>query len=1853
MGAALSAPGDLDNSFGTGGIVELIEPFASSNGSRVGIGIQSGGGIVAGGLQSSQSGVVIVRFNADGTVDSTFGDAGFARHADYYGGGEVAIEPDDKILSAGASNNALQLLRFSSNGLLEQYRESVVSSNAIYTWVSDILVQPNGKILLAGTTRMASSNDFLLARFNEDLTLDTSFGDGGWAITPIGNGYDVANSMAIDAEGRVLLVGLSYIESAAPPVMALTRHMPNGALDSTFGVGGIVTTALGTHRDTAESVAIQPDGKIIVTGSSRCTLSSCREDFATLRYLSDGSLDTSFGENGAVLTDIDGFDYANHIALQADDKILVAGNAGKGFALVRYSGDGSLDLDFGDAGISFVDGLDACCFLSATLDEAENIVLAEPRGDRLVMARFDVSAGQDEAACQGSVELANQSEIDEFGAQGCDTFLGDIRISGGSDLASLSQLTSISGWLTIEGTDLENLTGLDNLSSVGLGAEGGILISKTYKLQDLSALSSLESVGSLVLSLETTDGALTNISGFDSLIAADKIDIGTLNLVTLSGFSNLVSVRILAINNNPKLEQITAFANLKAVGQLLFAYNNKIQNFSFLSGLESIDWLRIHRNLGLISLDGLESVTIFDSDTVVKPDEPFGSFFWVSDNPLLSDLSALQMNSHEVHRMILSNNNSLRNVDGLNTLLVTADVSVYQNDFLENLIGLHLASDLRSLVVRTNGSLDSLNGLGSIQSVSEDLYVSSNFQLGDCSDIGVLLGWPEGPPADSVGGEIEIGNNASGCNSVSEILDSNVGPASYVVSPSVGSAGGTVAPAADQIVEEGGVVSFAFSPDADYELDSIAGTCGGTRSGVSFTTDPVTQDCTVIGYFAPTAPQTYTVTIGSGANGSTSPTGAQQISSGDQVPITVSPDEGYEVESIGGTCSVTQTGPLSYETQAIEADCSVEFSFHRSTFTVTPSSSLGGAITPGSAQQVPRGESATFTLLPDTDNEVSDVTGTCGGNLSGTVFTTSAIQADCSVSASFRMISGSAPPSKPALATKTVNKTAATLQITAGSAGSNPISNYTTECSVDDSVFRMSAKPRVMQLGFFSGDQQASPVSTQIGREFRANPDLFNLARGMVVRLDHDGGFSDFRIDRVTTTSRGNLFVASEITPSHWLQLLVRPDGNFFGSIVLAGKAYQAYVQSDETVFYSSEDGQLAPNPFADDALHENGVYIVSTGGVSEAVSNDPAVVTVGILVDNALARWSTEDLLGWIDLLMSSANAIYQDSGVDIAFVVADIVQYEPGSAFTIDQKLSQISCGSAYCQFGSGLNSAVTNWRVQVGADMVVQLIETGTGGTCGIGWIAPSLYYVADPNSLAYFTHSVSAYQNGDGDFCPANVVAHEMGHNFSLNHDLDQYLNEPPPPTVYPYGFGYKLPTGYGSMMSYPDSFERPFDGYLPYLSNPNIIVDGYPLGTPTNQANPAFAALSAQNLRSYYEQIINNGDISLAPPAPELESYTSTTSSVTLTFQPRRNIGQDEPNLFTANCSGATASSSSSPVTVSGLAAGSSYSCSVSASNQFGTGPASNSLTATTQAPASYTVTPSSGAGGSISPSSPQTVEAGDVASFSVTPSSGYEIASVTGCGGSLVGSIYTTAPVTGNCSVIASFAEQVNSYVVTPIAGAGGTLTPNEPQTVERGQSVAFTVTVEQGYRIKQVSGCNGTLNGTTYNTGPVTSSCDVSATFEAYWVVSGPSTTVSLTGLPEARKIQCTTFATNLAGNSPLSDIEYFVTGDPSKPSGVKIDRWDGGDEEISLYVSVGSNGGANVSSYEATCTDGTSSYTAVSNSSSITVTGLQNDVPYTCTAVAINSAGRSDDSPETPPIVPEWLSTGLPIWLLYEATK
>lgn len=233
--------------------------------------------------------------------------------------------------------------------------------------VYDMVIQPDGKIVVAGLTTFVNASNtvdinFGLARYNSDGSLDTSFGTGGRVSTDFLNNEDIAYSVALQSDGKIVAVGLALTINGYYPSadFAIARYNSNGTLDSTFGSGGKVTTDFITTENVARAVVIQADNKIVVGGYANILHQFGWDvDFALVRYNSDGSLDTSFDTDGKLTTDVIGQfahsdDRISALALDSNGKILAGGSFTGGnssFAFARYNADGGLDTTFDSDGI--------------------------------------------------------------------------------------------------------------------------------------------------------------------------------------------------------------------------------------------------------------------------------------------------------------------------------------------------------------------------------------------------------------------------------------------------------------------------------------------------------------------------------------------------------------------------------------------------------------------------------------------------------------------------------------------------------------------------------------------------------------------------------------------------------------------------------------------------------------------------------------------------------------------------------------------------------------------------------------------------------------------------------------------------------------------------------------------------------------------------------------------------------------------------------------------------------------------------------------------------------------------------------------------------------------------------------------------------------------------------------------------------------------------------------------------------------------------------------------------------------------------------------------------------------------
>jgi len=296
------------------------------------------------------SGVLHSAFAQAGDVDLSFNNSGYSRFG--FGGGTdipsaAAVQADGKIVVVGSSSEAgrkrIVLLRYTPNGFLDTSFGSngwrTLNVGAGDSEGTAIKLQEDGKILVAGTVFSGTNKDFALLRFNSDGSTDTAFGLNGLVSMDFTQADDIARAVAVQADNKILVVGTITNSSGNWVHIAVVRYNPDGSLDTGFNGSGRVTTAGGG----ATAVALQSDGKIVVGGACQVGVN---HDFCAVRFTREGPLDPSFNNTGKAIAT--GTGTASSIAVQPDGKVVLGGYTpdSGGFTVVRYNSDGSLDITF-------------------------------------------------------------------------------------------------------------------------------------------------------------------------------------------------------------------------------------------------------------------------------------------------------------------------------------------------------------------------------------------------------------------------------------------------------------------------------------------------------------------------------------------------------------------------------------------------------------------------------------------------------------------------------------------------------------------------------------------------------------------------------------------------------------------------------------------------------------------------------------------------------------------------------------------------------------------------------------------------------------------------------------------------------------------------------------------------------------------------------------------------------------------------------------------------------------------------------------------------------------------------------------------------------------------------------------------------------------------------------------------------------------------------------------------------------------------------------------------------------------------------------------------------------------------
>ncbi|QOZ66399.1 hypothetical protein WN72_08270 [Bradyrhizobium arachidis] len=471
--------GKLDASFGNGGIV------TGQLGAAFSVAVQPDGKTILGGGTAIATNFQLQRFNIDGTPDLDFGDNGLVETSIETSAGALSIVLDGtKIIAVGQAAMAptydydFALVRYLADGSLDptfgnggivttdfgtQFGQAEVATS--------VVVQSDGKIVVGGETGNGFEGSFTLARYNDNGTLDASFGAGGKVVTDLASRGASVGQIQLQADGKILVAGGSYDGSRYD--FEVARYNTNGTLDTSFDGDGKVRTSLVSGDDRATGVVIQSDGKIIVAGWALISEQDARaaHEFALARYNANGSLDTTFGDAGVVLTEIGLWSEGMGVKLQADGKIVIAGTTinvegtSRDFAVARYNPDGSLDPTFGGTDtlgneVSYTEGGSAI-----VLDAAAKILDPE-------LAALIGGAGNYGGASVTLARSGGANAEDLFGASGDLTLVGsNVKFAG----ITVGSFTQSAGQLAITfgaGTSQAQVNGVLEAITYANGAHG-------------------------------------------------------------------------------------------------------------------------------------------------------------------------------------------------------------------------------------------------------------------------------------------------------------------------------------------------------------------------------------------------------------------------------------------------------------------------------------------------------------------------------------------------------------------------------------------------------------------------------------------------------------------------------------------------------------------------------------------------------------------------------------------------------------------------------------------------------------------------------------------------------------------------------------------------------------------------------------------------------------------------------------------------------------------------------------------------------------------------------------------------------------------------------------------------------------------------------------------------------------------------------------------------------------------------------------------------------------------------------------------------------------------------------------
>lgn len=453
--ASISQPGVLDPSFGIGGRVTLDllnqADFAKD------IAIQADGKILVAGRGNFNfnNQLILLRFNLDGTLDNSFSGDGianvqFGNNSLSYAE-ELVIQPDGKIVVAGStltgSYYQLAIARFNTDGSLDNSFSGdglFATNNNSNIFCDAVTLDESGNIIAAGASgTFANDNHITVVRVQSNGTLDTGFGNNGMQIANIGS-QSSALSVIVQSDGKIVAAGRA--DDGVYNDIAIARFLPNGTLDPSFDGDGRRSFSLDAYDDYSTCLLQLPNGKLLLGGVSNT-------EFALVQLNANGSNNTAFSGDGIVRSDMnDSFDEIHDIALDPDGNIIAVGHSGYNIydiSVLRYLPNGNLDNLFSLDGKTTIDYTGSYDYgYALAIQQDGKIVIAgstDNNGNQdIALARLQgvcqlVSSAQNVSICSGESYSIGTSVYTQSGV-----YNDNLTLPSGCDSSVVTTLTILS-----------------------------------------------------------------------------------------------------------------------------------------------------------------------------------------------------------------------------------------------------------------------------------------------------------------------------------------------------------------------------------------------------------------------------------------------------------------------------------------------------------------------------------------------------------------------------------------------------------------------------------------------------------------------------------------------------------------------------------------------------------------------------------------------------------------------------------------------------------------------------------------------------------------------------------------------------------------------------------------------------------------------------------------------------------------------------------------------------------------------------------------------------------------------------------------------------------------------------------------------------------------------------------------------------------------------------------------------------------------------------------------------------------------------------------------------------------------